>query len=105
MKLRIFLLEAGMLDKVDLREIIPGAANEQTLRDELAPHFEKVTLPAAQVAPGVWMNDSDALVAKFGELAGVDPAASPTLQSYVGGPFASIMRLYKENTEMKKQLA
>ncbi len=51
------------------------------------------------------MNDSDALVAKFAEISGVDPASLPNLQSYIGGPFASIMRLYKENTELKKQLA
>jgi hypothetical protein len=105
MKLRLFLLESGMLDKVELREVIPGAPDEQKLRDELAPHFEKVTLPAAQIAPGVWMKDSDALVDKFAEISGIAPASLPNLQSYIGGPFASIMRLYKENTELKKQLA
>ena len=52
LKVRLFLLESGLLDKVDIHEVAPGSAEDEAVRKELEPHFEKVSFPAAQLSPG-----------------------------------------------------
>ncbi len=105
MKVRIFLLESGMLDKVDLRDFAPGTDQEQAIKAELEPNLEKVSFPAAQTAPGRYMTESDGIIGHFAKVAGADPAKMPVLQAYVEGPFQSIMQLFRENMDLKKQLA
>jgi len=104
MKLRIFLLESGLRDTVVVRNFAPGDEREQEIRDEVAPHLEKVSFPAAQVAPGEFMADSDGIIARLAEGAGQDPGRMPVLQAYLEGPFQQIMTLYRENAELKKRL-
>ncbi len=105
MKIRIFLLEAGLLGDVKVRDFVPGSDEETAIREEVSPHLEKVSFPAAQLEPGKFMADSDGIIAKLAAEAKVDPARMPVLSAYVNGPFQSIMTLYKENMELKKQLA
>ena len=105
MKVRIFLLEAGLLDKVKVREFAPGTDEEQAIRGELSPHLEKVSFPAAQLAPGQYLADSDGIIAQLADRAKVDPAKMPVLGAYLDGPFKQIMDLFRENMELKKQLA
>lgn len=102
-KVRIFLLEAGLLDKVEIRDFTPGSAEEQAIRNELARHFEKVSIPAAQIAPGQYITDSDAIIAKLAEMNDVDVQRLPVLKNYIGGAFKQLMDLYKENRELKQQ--
>ena len=104
LKVLIFLLEAGLLDDVEIRSFVPGDAEEEALRNELAPHFEKVTFPAAQIERGVYMKDSDAIIAHFSGQAGVDPADLPVLQWYATGPASQLGALYRENRELKERL-
>ncbi len=105
MKVRIFLLESGLREDVEVRNFAPGTDEEAAIRAELEPNLEKVGFPAAQTAPGVYMADSDGIIAHLAGVVGVDPAAMPVLSAYVEGPFQSIMTLYRENMELKKQLA
>ncbi len=105
MKIRIFLLESGLWDKVEVKDFAPGTEQEQAIRAELEPNLEKVGFPAAQTAPGRYMTDSDGIVAHLAEVAGADPAKMPVFSAYVEGPFQQIMQLYRENAELKKQLA
>ena len=105
LKVLIFLLETGQLDEVEVRSFVPGTPEEDALKAELAPHFESVTFPSAQIEPGVYMKDSDAIIARFAERAGIDFADLPVFQWYSNGPFSQIGALYRENMELKKQLA
>ena len=105
MKIRIFLLESGLWGDVDVRAVTPGTDEEAAIRAELEPKLEKVSFPAAQTAPGQYMTDSDGIIAHFAGIAGVDPTQMPVLSAYVEGPFQQIMTLYRENMELKKQLA
>jgi hypothetical protein len=102
LKVRLFLLEAGLLDKIQLRGA--SAEDHEAVRAELASAVEKVSFPTAQVAPGRYLQDSDAIVAHFAKDAGIDPGTLPTFRAYVEGPFQSLMSLYRENMELKKQL-
>lgn len=103
-KLRVMLLETGLLDQVEVLEVAPGSEAEQAVRSELVPYLEKVSFPAAQIAPGLYMGDSDAIIAHFAAQAGTDPAGLPTLKAYVEGPFKQLGQLFVENMELKKKL-
>jgi glutathione S-transferase len=104
-KVRVALVETGLGDQVIVRDFVPGEPEETDIRETLAPHFEKVTFPAAEIEPGKFMADSDGIVAMLAEKAGTTSEALPVLGHYLRGPFSSIMALYKENAELKKQLA
>ena len=105
LKVRILLLEAGLMGKVKVRDFVQGEDEEQKIKAELAPHLEKVTFPAAEIAPGKYVADSDAIVAHFAAEAKVDPDKLTVFGNYVRGPFQSMMQLYRENTELKKKVA
>jgi glutathione S-transferase len=102
MKVRIFLLESGLLGKVEVKDFAPGTDQETAIRAELEPKLEKVSFPAAQTAPGQYMTDSDGIIGHFAKAAGADPATMPVLSAYVEGPFQQIMTLFRENMELKK---
>lgn len=104
-KLRLFLLESGLLDGFVIREFAENSEEERVLRSELSQHFDKVSFPSAQVEPGKYMKDSDALVGHFADRKGIDAQRLPTFQEYVTGPFSTIMSLFKENSELKKRAA
>jgi len=101
LKVRIALLETGLADKVEIREFAPGTEAETEIRSELSPHLEKVSFPAAQIEPGNYIADSDAIIAQLQKIAKLDSAALPVLNAYVTGPFNGLMELYRENMELK----
>lgn len=104
MKLRLFLLEAGMLGDVEVREA-DTPERDAAIRAELAPHFDKVTFPTLQLSSGKYLADSDAIIAHFAEPAGIEPESLPTYRTYVYGPLANMKKLFAENMQLKKQLA
>ena len=104
LKVRIFLLEAGLMGKVKVRDFVQGEPEEQAIKDELAPHLEKVTFPAAEIAPGKFIADSDGIVGHFAGEAKVDPGQMTVLRNYVQGPFQRMMDLFRENRELKAKV-
>ena len=105
LKVRIFLLEAGLLDSVTMREFVPGSDEEQSIRAELAGKVEKITLPTAKLTTDSYLAGSDEIIAALAEKAGVDVALLPSYRSYIDGAFKNIQALYVENISLKKQLA
>ena len=103
MKLRLFLLETGQLASVSVRE---GQNDEEhsQLAAHLAAHLGKASFPSAEIAPGEYLADSDALVDHFASKAGVDLAGQPTYQAFVGHVLPRLRQLFQENMELKKQL-
>lgn len=102
LKIRLFLLEAGMNQDVETRDFAPGTPQEDAIRGELAPHLEKVSFPSAQLEPGRYVTESDDIVAFLAAKSGRDPADLPVYTNYVEGPFAMAMKLWKENQELSK---
>ena len=103
LKLRLFLLEAGLLEGAEVREAdTPGA--EAAIRQELEPHFEKVTFPTIRLSSGAYLADSDAIITHFARPADIDPDSLPTYQAYLTGPLAAMKKLFAENMQLKKQL-
>ncbi len=101
LKLRLFLLEAGLIDRFELRVFVPGDALEAEMRAELEPHVEKVTFPIAQTALGQYLPDSGVIIDHYAAEFGVDVASLPTLDQYVRGPLATLTALRKEIAELK----
>jgi glutathione S-transferase len=105
LKVKIFLLEAGLRDQVEVVEFAPGSPDEQTIKQMLATHLEKVTVPAAQIAPDEWITDSDAIIARLADQAGVSTADLPVLATYSRVALDRVVSMFKENAELKRQLA
>lgn len=102
LKLRVFLLEAGLLDGFEQRIFSEGDANEAAIRAELAPHFDKVTFPTVQHAPGAYMKDSDAIIAHYAQEAGIDPQGLPTFLAYAHGVLPKYMEVRRELAALKR---
>lgn len=101
LKLRLYLLEAGLLDTVSLRES-RTPAEEDVMKQELAPHLAKVTYPAARFGDE-YMTESDAIIARFVAEGGRPPEELPTYQAYVDGPFSQLEGLHQEVAEIKRR--
>ncbi len=102
MKVRLFLVEADLAAEVETRDFIGGTPRGDMIRAELASHFNKVSFPSAQIQPGQFIAESDEIIAVLANKSGRDPAAMPAYKDYVEGPFAALMKLWKENIELKK---
>jgi len=83
-----------MLDAFILRDFASGTDDEVSVHQELEPYFEKIRFPTAQIADGIFRNESDELITHYAREAGVNPAAMPTFCEYVTGPFAAIISTY-----------
>jgi len=105
LKVRLFLLEAGMMEHVEVRDFTAGTKQEEDIRAELAQHLDKVSFPAAQLEPGRYVAESDDIIAFLAAKSGRDPASMPVLSNYVEGPFKTMMSLWKENQELKAAAA
>ncbi len=101
LKVRLYLLETGLLDTVDVRES-RSPAEEDTMKAELAPHLSKITYPVARFGDA-YMTESDEIIGRFVKAGGRAPEQLPTLQAYVDGPFSQLQALYRENVELKQR--
>ena len=102
-KVRLFLLEAGIADQVELREA-STAEEEDALRADLVDHLDKVSFPTVRFGDGDYLAESEDIVARFAALSGVRPETLPAFRAYVDGPFAQLLTLYRENAELRKRL-
>ena len=99
------MLEAGMMEAVDIRDFVPGSKEEEDIRGELNPHLAKVSFPAAQLEPGRSIAESDDIIAFLAVKSGREPASLPVLGNYVEGALKPMMKLWKENVELKSAAA
>lgn len=64
-----------------------------------------MSFPSAQIAPGKYRKDSDAIISHYAEDSGIDLQRLPAFQEYVSGPFNTLMTLFKENRKLRKHAA
>lgn len=96
-KLRLALLEAGMLDCIELTEFAEGTAQQAQIREKLSPALEDLSFPAAEVERGKFMKGSDALIEYFLGQKGIKADALPTLQAYIDGPLGQLLECNKND--------
>ncbi|MBM7049263.1 glutathione S-transferase N-terminal domain-containing protein [Rhizobium lusitanum] len=101
LKVRLFLLEAGIMEAVEIRDFVPGSKQEEDIRAELGPHLAKASFPAAQLELGRYIAESDDIIAFLAVKSGREPASLPVFGNYVEGPFKTMMNLWKENQQLK----
>lgn len=101
-KLRVALLEMGAIDDVEIRSFSTGMPEEKEIRERLSTKLERVSFPTAEISPGEFRAESDELIAYFASLKGIAIDGLATLKAYVEGPFSKLMRLSKENRELRK---
>ncbi|WIX25318.1 hypothetical protein PUV44_23345 [Xanthomonas arboricola pv. corylina] len=75
MKVRIYLLEAGMAEDVEVRDFVPGTPQEENIRAEIAPYLDKVSFPSAQLGPERYVAESDNIIAFLVLKSGHEPAS------------------------------
>lgn len=102
LKLRLFLLEAGLLDGFEQRIFMQSNEAGRVIREELAPHFDKVMFPTVQHAPGAYLKDSDAIITHYADEAGIDPAALGVFTAYAGSVLPKYMEARRELTAFKQ---
>ena len=105
LKVKLFLLEAGLMETVAIHEFEPGSQQEHDIRSELAGRLDKVSFPVARLGAGRYLTESDAIITLLAARAGRDPADMPVLTSYVEGALKPMMALWKENFELKTTAA
>ena len=104
LKVAAFLSEAGVLASLSIREFWPGDEQEQALRDELAPHFGKITFPTLQYAPGRFMNESDAIIARYADDLGLNPQTMPFYQYVLRGPVRRMREQFSQIQSLNREL-
>lgn len=101
MKLRIFLLEAGLLDTVS---IVEGQSPEehQKLSNFLVERVGKASFPTAEISRGRYMPESDDLVAHFASANGIDPSKLTTYQAFTGSLLPHFQKIYRDYLELRE---
>ena len=104
LKLASFLAEAGIWGRFEVRAFFDGDENEQPIRDELAPYFEKVSFPTLQYAPGEYMGHSSDIIAKYAAELGLDPQNMPFVNYVLEGPFRRMGNDFRTIRELTAKL-
>ncbi|WP_428392294.1 glutathione S-transferase N-terminal domain-containing protein [Lichenicoccus sp.] len=99
-KARLFLLESGVANQVELRNYVPGGAEEQEVRAKVAPHVEKFSVPVLETAPGEFLPDSDAIIDHLTRKHGATRDL-PLLAAYRQHILGKLLEVYKELQQLK----
>lgn len=101
LKLRIFLTEAGLADRVKYVTFDSGDETHQRLRGEMEAADRKPSFPAVEFEPGRFETGTDDLIARFAGEASVVPDALPLLRYYSEGVFEAYGDMFREMRELK----
>ena len=95
-KFRLFMTEAGLLDKIDFVELEPKSAAYPGQKAALSEQIGKRAIfPMAEIEPGKYLSDSDGMIAHFANIHGIDEAGLPTLAFYRGGLFPTFLEMFE----------
>lgn len=101
LKLRIFLTEAGLADRVEFVTFADGDATHQSLRSRMQATGQEPSFPAAELEPGKLSTGTDALIAHFAREGGVNPETLPLLNYYSEGVFKKYGEMFRELRQLK----
>jgi len=95
-KLWLFLVEAGLADQVEVIRCDPQAPDADAIRARLSAGLGRpATFPTAEVEPGRYEADSDALIRYFATRHGIDAERLPALAFYKQTIFPQIVALHE----------
>lgn len=94
-KFRLFVTEAGLSDQfafVELDVNAPSHVNDKAALRADVGHAH--TFPVVEISAGEFMDDSDALIAHFANLHGIDHTQLATLNFYRNGVFPTFLEMF-----------
>jgi hypothetical protein len=95
-KFLVFMSEAGLLDRIEIVRLSPRDPGFEAEKEKLSKHLGKaVTFPTVEVEPGQYMTDSDRLIERYAEEAGLKPDALPVLSFYKETIFPQLIELFQ----------
>jgi len=105
-KFLLFMTETGLLEQI---EVITFNAKEDDyvrkkakLEDLLG---SEISFPTVEIEQGIYKSDSDALIDHYSKKNGIINEKLVTLEYYKNGIFGEIIRLFKENRELKSKMS
>ena len=101
LKLRIFLTEAGIADRMDFVVFADGDETHKALRARMESAGQEPSFPAAELEPGKLTTGTDQLIAHLAKQAGVAPEKLPLLSYYSEGVFKKYGEMFRELRQLK----
>jgi glutaredoxin 2 len=102
-KFLLFMTEAGLLDQIQVEELIQGEARFEEVKELLNDKLGKATFPSVQIEDGVFMNETDDLIAHFAKQNGINIDELQVVPFYSRGVFQHLGKLFMENKKYKEQ--
>ena len=94
-KFRLFVTEAGISDRFHLVPMDPDDLEFAATKSEIDRRSGRSTsFPTVEIAPSVFLSDSDALIEHYSSEYGIDPAETPTLTFYRNGLFVCYVEMF-----------
>lgn len=94
-KFRLFVLEAGLVDRFEFVELDVDAPRHSEDKAELKSRVGRAhTFPIVEVAAGDFMDDSDLLIDHYARLHAVDDSQFATLNFYREGLFPTFLEMF-----------
>ena len=101
LKLRVYLNEAGLDDKVEYVVFNSGDDTHQAVRNRMIEAGQKPSFPAAELEEGKLTAESDFLMAHFAGPDGPAPDSLPLYRYFMDGVFGRTIAMHKELMELK----
>ena len=95
-KFMVFMMEAGLLDAVELVRLDPDQPDFEKIKSRLSEGLgEPATFPTVEVARGEFLADSDALIERYAKAHGADADRLPVLSFYKQTIFPQLIELHR----------
>ncbi|HEX5420212.1 MAG TPA: glutathione S-transferase N-terminal domain-containing protein [Gammaproteobacteria bacterium] len=102
-KFLVFMAEAGLMDRIEIKRVNPDAPDFETVKAKLAAGLGKpATFPTVEIAPGRYMSDSDALIRYYASRNDAEPDQLPALSLYKETIFPKIRELHELKSGAKE---
>jgi len=96
-KFLLSITEMGLLDKIQIEEVIDGEERMEQIRALLSEHLTKASFPSVQVEEGKFMNETNDLIQYFANKYEKDIESLTLVPFYERGLFKKIGNLYRQN--------
>lgn len=105
-KFLLFMTEAGLRDQIEIVCFDVNSDDHEEMKSRLEKSTgERASFPTVEIKPGVYMADSDALINYYTNKNMIENMKLPTLAFYKNGVYKEIIRLFRENNDLKSQLS
>jgi len=102
-KFLLFVMEAGLLDKIEVEELMQGEKRMEELRSLLREKLGEASFPCVQIEKGTYMSETDDLITYFAGKHGKSVESLEVVPFFERGVLKKLGRLYMENKKYKEK--